>query len=151
MNDLLQYLPPKLRSRYTSLRSYASTALFPEPEWSKQVQKAKGVDRKELFDYRRQHSDAASLLLFAFLLKQMFMQHYEAITKTVDTLKEIGVDSFRIGSVLYKERNENVVIGLSLLESLTTSITDPALREVLLEARKMHEILDYYSANCMKD
>ncbi|MCW7471745.1 hypothetical protein [Leptospira kanakyensis] len=144
IEEIIQMLPKNLRSRYTSLTSYVSQTLFPDDKWNEIIRRNRKKTRKELEIIKKEHISKATLLLFTFLLKNLFDQHFHAITTVVDTLKELDVNGIRLGSKFYSERNSNVTIGQDLHNSLLESITDEEIKKIIEESKNMYELLDFY-------
>lgn len=146
IEEIIQMLPKNLRSRYTSLTFYVSQSLFPEDRWNKILRKNKFKSKRELEIAKKDHISNATLLLFTFLLKNLFDQHYHAITTVVDTLEELKIPGVRLGSKFYTKRNENVTIGRDLHNSLLESISDDEIKKIIEESNNMYELLEFYQS-----
>jgi hypothetical protein len=91
---------------------------------------------------KKENVEKVTVIAFIFVMKKFFDEGYEGIVKTVDTLKDLGVDGFYLGKTFYQGRNENVVLGKNLSDELFESITDESAKSIVLESEKLWEVVE---------
>ena len=84
------------------------------------------------------------LLYFFFLLNKFFVEGSSAAKQAVDTLNELQVDGFYIGSNYFSGRNDKVIQGDKLSELLLSTITDEKAKKLVSKSHYISEILNEY-------
>ena len=67
---------------------------------------------------RRETLDAVTTIVFAVTLSRFLHDGTAAAIRAVDAFKEVGLDSFFIGTAKFSGRNENVMLGDTLAGKL---------------------------------
>ena len=113
IQQLISKLPYRLRARFDSLGSFVQSIV--------DEQEINTPPRDRL---ARSDIQTIQLVVFVQFLNFFFLEGTRAAIRAVDEFAPLGVSGFRIGSALFEERNENVMRGETLSESLRTALRD---------------------------
>lgn len=143
--EIFRDAPKYISQRFYAINSYVWKSLFPENTLNERLrvilaEKDKSKELKRLKDI----ADEASLVVLILLLRKFFNEGSNSAIKAVDLFKELGVDGFQIGSKYFTERNENVMEGELLAESLMETIKSNDLRTLILQSEYPYQILNRY-------
>lgn len=142
--NLMKSAPRYLVLRYGALNSYVWESLFPRKELNKKLSKIKDEKiKKSEIDKIKNIVDEATILVFIFVTRKIFIEGSNTAKEAVDILKELGVDGFYLGKAKFSGRNENVMMGENLSEKLLSSL-DPEMRSLILNSNYIYQILDKY-------
>lgn len=144
-DDFLRGAPRFITRRFNSIKGYVRNTLYPE-EVRQQIFKhlKSREERQEKNRQIKELTNEATLVTFLFLLRKFFAEGATAAKKAVDSLQELGVEGFFIGTDYFSERNPKVIQGDLLAEKLVASIEDPELRTLILDSQYVSEILQKY-------
>ena len=144
ISEIMKGAPKYLSMRYGSLHSYVWQALFPQDYINKVLHKIDSPkEKKEKMMRMKSLADEASILVFIFYTKKMLTEGATATKNTVDILKELKVDEFRLGNTDFSKRNKNVVLGDILSEKLLSLLSNE-IKNLLSEVVYISQIIDYY-------
>jgi Fe-S oxidoreductase len=142
--NLMKSAPRYLTLRYGSLNSYVWESLFPKKDINKRLFKIKDEEiKKTEIGVMKSIVDEATLLVFIFVTRKVFIEGSNTAKEAVDILKELGVNEFYLGKAKFAERNENVMMGERLSERLLLSL-NPEMRALVLDSNYVYQILDRY-------
>jgi len=143
-SKILKNAPRYLSIRFNSLNSYVWESLFPENFRRRVFSKIKDKEkRRKEYKKMRSISEEASILVFIFVLRKIFIESSKATKETVDMLKELNVNGFYLGKRYYEERNKNVIAGDELAKKLFL-LLDARAKKIILNTDQIYEILDRY-------
>lgn len=144
-NELLSGLPKFITTRFQSTSNYVWETLFPKHRLDYLLYKYKSKkERREQYRRFRIVSEEAALMVFIFELNRFFLEGSKAAKNAVDTFRELQVEGFYIGKTLFKDRNENVMMGEKIAESLIQEIKNDEMKKLITGSKHYGEILDYY-------
>lgn len=138
--------PRYLTMRYGSLNSYAWEVLFPKEVKNRILSRRNDRSKQEVINKMKMIVDEASMLAFIFAIKRTFNAGSEAAKNAVDILKDLGVQEFYLGDVVYSERNENVLMGDVLADKLLSTLSADTRRRIQ-DATSITDILNSYKVN----
>ena len=143
--EIFRYAPKYISQRFYAINNYVWKSFFPENELNIRLQRLEN-ERQRAQELARLKSIAgeATLVIFIILLRQFFSEGSNAAIQAVDTFKEVGVDSFQIGSKVFQDRNENVLQGRLLADQLIQSITSKELLNIITESQYPFQIINRY-------
>lgn len=142
--NLIKGAPRYLTLRYGSLNSYVWESLFPKKDITRRFSKIKDEKiKKTEIGIMKNIVDEATLLVFIFVTRKVFIEGSNTAKEAVDILKELGVNEFYLGKAKFSERNENVMMGEKLSERLLLSL-NPEMRDLVLDSNYIYQILDRY-------
>lgn len=144
-SDFLTGTPKLLTNRFNSVNKYVWETLFPESVRIELIgRKTTKSERKIEIARLRSISDEASTLVFLFLINKFFNDGTKAAKQAVDTLRELNVPGFYIGSNFFSERNDKVLQGERIAKILLDSIQDQRVKDLVTKSKYIYEILDEY-------
>lgn len=144
LSSIIKSAPRYLQLRYGGLNSYVWESLFPRKEKNRILSKIKDESKKkEEFVRMKEVVDEATLLIFIFVTKKIFIEGSNAAKNAVDTLRELGVKEFYLGDAKFAGRNENVVLGDKLADRLFASLNRD-MRSLLTDSIYMSDIINKY-------
>ena len=72
---------------------------------------------------------------------EFFREGSRAAVAAVDEFHNLGVPGFQVGSSVFEGRNENVVRGDRLAETLRSAVADPELLSAINRANRMRDLV----------
>jgi hypothetical protein len=100
-------LPSNLQRRFWSLAQYVRIVIEENEDSLPNYEKT-----------RKDALDEITTVVFVVILSRFLHDGTEAAKRAVDAFKEVGLDSFFIGSAEFSGRNENVMLGEVLAKKL---------------------------------
>lgn len=130
--------------RYSSLYSYVWQNLFPSEYINRILNKIdSSKEKKEKIARMKTIAEEATVLCFLFYTRKMLADGASATKDTVDILKELNIDKFRLGKTEFSGRNKNVVLGDKLAEKLLHLLSDD-VKALLSNTKYFSQIIDHY-------
>jgi len=143
--DFLSGAPKFVTNRFNSLNKYVWSTLVPEELRKDKIGRKKTkAERKKEFQRLKGISQEAAIVSFVFFFRKFLLEGSDAAKKAVDTFKDLDQDGFYIGTNFFSERNEKVMQGDLLAESLLNSIRSQELKKLITESEYLYQILDKY-------
>jgi len=144
-SDFLDGAPKFLTNRFNSVNKFVWETMFPEEKRNEIIKKKKSkIERKAEFIRLRSISDEAAIIVFLFLIYRFFIDGSKAAKNAVDTLKELDIQGFYIGSNFFAERNEKVIQGDKLSDILILALQDENVKRLVTKSTHVSEIIDEY-------
>ena len=144
LSSIMKSAPRYLALRYGALNSYVWESLYPAPEKNRILYRIKGESsRKKELNRMRRIVDEATLLVFVFVTRRIFLEGSDAAKKAVDTLKELGINEFYLGKAKFAGRNENVLQGERLAKKLFDSLS-AEMKSLISESTYMSDVINVY-------
>jgi hypothetical protein len=145
MSDNIEGCPRFISSKFGYTRSYVWERLFPDDYRKRALQGIRDKEmRKEKMKNMRRLSDEAALLVFIFDVHNYLEEGTRDAELSVDTLKSLGVNGYKIGSSLFSERNENVMMGQTLADEMIRQLGGEEFASTLKQYKDHHDIISEY-------
>lgn len=125
-DDWTASLPRALKARFEGIGNYVSAVLEERPR-----------------PQRLSRAAVRQIQLVAFVksLDEFLRDGTEAAIHAVDEFKSLGVQRFRIGTEDFEGRNEAVMRGALLSESLRRAVGDDSLQRFISMDRPLREVI----------
>lgn len=144
ISEVIKGAPKYLIQRYISLNSYVWDSLFPPDGRGLIFSKIKSSkERKEKLIRMKTIVDEATVLVFIFITRKIFIEGSVASKNTVDTLEELGVKELFLGKKKFFKRNKNVVLGDKLAQRLLLTVKND-IKPLLTNAKYVSDIIDQF-------
>lgn len=137
--------PKYISQRFSAINSYVWQSFFPDNLLNERLRRyeTEELSKSEL-NRLKDIANEASLVIFIFLLKRFFAEGTNAAIQAVDTFNELGVNGFQIGSKFFSGRNENVMEGQLLADTLMNTITNQELITLINDSQYVSQIVNRY-------
>lgn len=137
--------PKYISHRFSTVNSYTWSYFFPENTLNERLNRfPKGKESGAELARIKDIVNEASIVIFIFLIKRFFIDGTNAAKQAVDTFKDLGIESFQIGSKKFADRNKNVMKGQELANQLMNSITSEDLKSLINESQYVTQIIERY-------
>jgi len=137
--------PKFISQRFATVKGYVWFAFFPENSLNKYLKKIEGdKNRKKELKRLQDIIDEASTIILIFLLKRFFEDGTERAKAAVDTLKDLEIPGFQIGSRFFSERNDNVMQGKRLAKALMQTVENEELVALINNSKTIQPIMNRY-------
>lgn len=145
--DVYREIPPVIGNRFRYLRPFVRELIYPTEEYESRLRSLPSSGaRKELRNEVRLHIENATLLALVFSLMRLFEEGHRAAVMAVDEFEQVGVSQFRIGNLMFSDRNENVMLGKVLGDALLENIQDTGVRQLILNSKTVSELVRTYKS-----
>lgn len=130
---LLDAMPGKIRNRFLSLAKYTF-------EIVREYQDERGMlKRKRL---KRDSIRVIQIAVFVFVLRKFFEDGSRAAKYAVRAFREIDVDGFTVGEILFSGNNENVRMGKILSQKLEQALGETSLWSSIISASSTRSLVN---------
>jgi hypothetical protein len=137
--------PKYISQRFSAINNYVWQSFFPDNSLNERLRRYETEELSKLeLNRLKDIANEASLVIFIFLLKRFFAEGTNAAIQAVDTFNELGVNGFQIGSKFFSGRNENVMEGQLLADTLMNTITNQELITLINDSQYVSQIVTRY-------
>jgi len=130
INDIIVSLPRPIRLRFDSIGGYVQ-GIIAEQEESLPVGR----------HLRSEEVDLVKLIAFCYAATRLFREGSSAARSAVDELALFEIPGFQIGSVLFHERNENVMLGDTLADDMMRAFEGTPFQRAIVSSTSMNDLV----------